>query len=75
MLIVQTHQVLAPNLLVVVELEELVPAVARHVHQHAALGPRAQPARPGGARRVPAREDAEEVLDGHLVDGETERWK
>lgn len=60
-------QVPAANLLGVLELEELVPAVARHVDQHVAARVRAQPFAARHVLAQPVGEQADEVLDRDLV--------
>lgn len=60
-------QVPAAQLLGVLELEELLAAVARHVHQHVAAAVAAEPLAARDFRAQPVRQEADEVLDGDFV--------
>lgn len=60
-------QVPAGDLLAVLELEELVAAVARHVHEHVAARVGAQPLAARHLRRQPVRQQPHEGLHRHFV--------
>ena len=60
-------QVPAADLLGVLELQKLLAAVARHVHQHVAARVAAQPLPARHVVAPPVRQQAQEVLDRHVV--------
>lgn len=66
-LLERVRQVPTPNLLAVLELQELVAAVARHVHEHVAARVRAQSFAARELLREPVGEQPDEVLDRDFV--------
>ena len=66
-LLERVREIPAADLLGVLELQKLVPAVARHVDEHVAARVGAQPFPPGDVLAQPVGEQADEVLDRDLV--------